>query len=206
MAKNGRCGRLYSFRIDIPHHSDNVAMLASTVSSKMLQRMAKVEGFRFEETLTGFKWLGNRAKELAAQGLLVAFAYEEAIGIRLRIVRCVILCMHIPIGYMVGDIVYDKDGISALAVIAELVAKLYRGGTTLRLQLEKLYETYAGGGGSVFVTATYITKPTATVTTRQTMATSFVTSQTSFDACLSVFGPCRYASVKSAPSAFAKPN
>jgi len=35
-------------------------MLASTVSSRMLARMAAVDGtFRFEETLTGFKWLGR---------------------------------------------------------------------------------------------------------------------------------------------------
>lgn len=37
-----------------------LAMLASTVSSKMLSRMADVDGtFHFQETLTGFKWLGK---------------------------------------------------------------------------------------------------------------------------------------------------
>ena len=39
-----------------------VAMVASAVSSKMLRAIAEVEGFRFEETLTGFKWIGGRAK------------------------------------------------------------------------------------------------------------------------------------------------
>lgn len=47
---------------------DKLAMLASTVSSKMLAVVAKAEGFHFHETLTGFKWLGNRAQELDAQG------------------------------------------------------------------------------------------------------------------------------------------
>ena len=35
------------------------AMLASAVSSKMLKAVAEKEGFLFEETLTGFKWIGE---------------------------------------------------------------------------------------------------------------------------------------------------
>lgn len=33
-----------------------------------------------QETLTGFKWMGNRAKDLLDQGNTVLFAFEEAIG------------------------------------------------------------------------------------------------------------------------------
>lgn len=55
-------------------------MLSSTVSSKILQTMAEQEGFYFEETLTGFKWMGNRAQELATEGIQILFAFEEAIG------------------------------------------------------------------------------------------------------------------------------
>lgn len=33
-----------------------------------------------QETLTGFKWMGNRAKDLLDQGKTVLFAFEEAIG------------------------------------------------------------------------------------------------------------------------------
>ncbi len=43
-------------------------MCASTVSSKMLQAMAQKEGFRFEETLTGFKWIGSCALSLQERG------------------------------------------------------------------------------------------------------------------------------------------
>lgn len=39
-------------------------MLASTVSSNMLSAVAKLEGFTFEETLPGFKWMGHRGQEL----------------------------------------------------------------------------------------------------------------------------------------------
>lgn len=58
----------------------NVAMITTTVSSHMIQEMAIVEGIHFEETLTGFKWLGNKAIELERKGFNVALAYEEAIG------------------------------------------------------------------------------------------------------------------------------
>ena len=43
-------------------------MLSSTVSSMILQTMAQTEGFYFEDTLTGFKWMGNRARELQKDG------------------------------------------------------------------------------------------------------------------------------------------
>jgi phosphomannomutase len=53
---------------------------------------------RFEFVLAGFKWLGNRAIELKASGVDVLFCYEEALG------------------FCVGDVVHDKDGLSAAAV------------------------------------------------------------------------------------------
>lgn len=39
-------------------------MIASTVSSKMLSAVARLEGFTFEETLPGFKWMGHRGQQL----------------------------------------------------------------------------------------------------------------------------------------------
>ena len=33
-----------------------------------------------QETLTGFKWMANKATELMAKGKTVLFAFEEAIG------------------------------------------------------------------------------------------------------------------------------
>ncbi|CAH8830213.1 unnamed protein product [Trichobilharzia szidati] len=100
------------------------ALLSSTVSSKILETIAKTEGFLFEETLTGFKWLGNRSRELESKGIKTIFAFEEAIG------------------FMCGDVVCDKDGVGALAVAAEMTAFVYREGKTLSGQLSDIYETY----------------------------------------------------------------
>ena len=40
--------------------ASDVYMMAPAVASKMLAAMAKHHGFNFEETLTGFKWAGNK--------------------------------------------------------------------------------------------------------------------------------------------------
>ncbi|CAK9830957.1 PGM2 [Anthophora retusa] len=102
----------------------NVYMLTSTVSSKILASMAKQEGFNFEETLTGFKWMGNRAIELIHAGKEVLFAYEEAIG------------------FMCGSKVLDKDGINAGMHLAELAAYLETIGLTLHEKLNEIYTQY----------------------------------------------------------------
>ncbi|XP_016360133.1 phosphoglucomutase-2-like [Sinocyclocheilus anshuiensis] len=82
----------------------DVYMLSSTVSSKILCAIAVKEGFHFEETLTGFKWMGNRAKELMDQGKTVLFAFEEAIGtltstpLNIYVHLCVVLVGTVRIG------------------------------------------------------------------------------------------------------------
>lgn len=85
----------------------DVYMLYSTVSSNILRAIAEAEGFNCEDTLTGFKWMGNRSIELIKQGKTVLFAFEEAIG------------------FMCGVNVLDKDGISAEAVMSELAVYLH---------------------------------------------------------------------------------
>ena len=44
--------------------TDRLYFIASTVSSKFLRSLAAKEGMRFEDTLTGFKWMCSRTKEV----------------------------------------------------------------------------------------------------------------------------------------------
>ncbi|RLN88079.1 hypothetical protein BBJ28_00015457 [Nothophytophthora sp. Chile5] len=100
-------------------------LIASTVSSKMLRAVAQAEGLNFEETLTGFKWMGNKTFELREAGKTVLFSFEEAIG------------------FCVGDIVKDKDGVAAAAVFAEMAVQLEaRRHITVAQHLTALYERY----------------------------------------------------------------
>ena len=73
----------------------NRLVLASIVSSPLLGTIAKALGVAYEETLTGFKWIANRAIDLEKTGKRFVLGYEEALG------------------YTVGDVVRDKDGVSA---------------------------------------------------------------------------------------------
>ena len=116
---------------------EKVVMLSSTVSSRMLSVMAKAEGFRFAETLTGFKWLGNRAKDFLKEGLEPIFAFEEALG------------------YMIPSIVSDKDGISAAAQFLVAASHWAAKGDSPYTKLQKLYTKY----GFFAEANTYLTCP-----------------------------------------------
>jgi phosphomannomutase len=94
------------------------AVMASIVSTPVLGRIAKALGVRYEETLTGFKWIANRAIEVEKEGVSFVFGFEEALG------------------YTVGDVVRDKDGISAALLVAEMAAVARERGRTLADELD----------------------------------------------------------------------
>lgn len=102
----------------------NRAVVTTIVSSSLLSRMAEVLGVRYAEVLTGFKWIANRALALESEGADFVMGYEEALG------------------YTLGRIVRDKDGISAAAVFAELTAFCKSEGKTVLGYLETIYRRF----------------------------------------------------------------
>ncbi|KAL0267139.1 UNVERIFIED_CONTAM: hypothetical protein PYX00_009491 [Menopon gallinae] len=122
---------------------ENVYMLSSTVSSKILSTMSKKEGFKFEETLTGFKWMGNVSFDRMKTGKTVLFAFEEAIG------------------FMCGTGVLDKDGVSAAVKVAEMAAYLKQN-HNLNLQ-DKLRELYMLYGQHITLNSYYICHDPSTI-------------------------------------------
>jgi phosphomannomutase len=96
-------------------------VIASCVSSPMLGAIAERLGARYAETLTGFKWIANTAMALEAEEPLdFVFGYEEALG------------------YAVGTLVRDKDGLSAALLFAELFARRRAEGKTLLDELDEI--------------------------------------------------------------------
>jgi len=86
--------------------------------------MAKVESFKFVESLTGFKYIGNTALDLVREGYTVPFGYEEAIG------------------FMLDTGIRDKDGVAATVFFAEMVVWLESQGRSAAVFLDRLYEKY----------------------------------------------------------------
>ncbi|KAF2197464.1 hypothetical protein GQ43DRAFT_203559 [Delitschia confertaspora ATCC 74209] len=121
---------------------EQMAMLASTVSSRMLHALATKEGFHFTETLTGFKWLGNVALRLEGLEYDVVFAYEEALG------------------YMIPSVCHDKDSVSSAAVFLTAVSYWAQQGMTPYARLQKLYQEI----GYFEDANTYLTSPSPIIT------------------------------------------
>ncbi len=98
-------------------------MVATTiVSSQLLGFLAGQAGVDYRETLTGFKWIANAAidYERAHSGRFV-MGYEEAIG------------------FSVGPLVRDKDGVSAAVIFAELAAWNRARGRSVLDHLDDVY-------------------------------------------------------------------
>ena len=87
-------------------------LVATTiVSSTLLSKVAAAAGARYAETLTGFKWIARAAD--GVPGARFIFGYEEALG------------------YAVGDLVRDKDGIGAALAMLTLATKAKAAGRSV---------------------------------------------------------------------------
>ena len=86
--------------------------------------MAKMEGFHFEDTLTGFKYIGNKALDLENEGYSVDLLYEEAIG------------------YGISPFIRDKDGITAAIAFVRFAAHLKERSMTPYSHLQHLFNKY----------------------------------------------------------------
>ncbi len=94
----------------------------SLVSSQLLRFLAEAHGAESRETLTGFKWIANVAMAWKAEtGGRFVLGYEEALG------------------YSVGELVADKDGVSAALLFAELAAWNRARGRSVAEHLDDLY-------------------------------------------------------------------
>jgi phosphomannomutase len=100
-------------------------VLSSLVSTPMIAAVAREHGATWEPTLTGFKWICNRAMQLERErGARFVFGFEEAIG------------------YSAGTLVRDKDGIASAVIAARLCAQLEAQGRTLHDLLAELYRKH----------------------------------------------------------------
>lgn len=147
----------------------NPLVVTTIVSSAQLKAIAAALGARYAETLTGFKWIANTAIDELGKGVNFVVGYEEALG------------------YSVGPVVRDKDGIGAALVVADMAAWCKARGLSLFGYLEEVQRahglfvakqfnaTLPGASGAAAIKSVmeaFRAKPPATIGSSRIVATN----------------------------------
>jgi len=104
----------------------NAYCVKSIVSTDMAYGIAKKEGIKLHDVLTGFKFIGEVIKNYESSGEADGFllGFEESYG------------------YLFGSYARDKDAVGASMMILEMTAFYKKSGMTLSDALDNLYKTY----------------------------------------------------------------
>lgn len=104
---------------------ENGVMIKTIVTSELGRAIASSYGVETAETLTGFKYIGEKIKQMEQSGdKKFVFGYEESYG------------------YLIGDFVRDKDAVQACLFIAEMAAWYRNEGQTLLDVLKGLHDRF----------------------------------------------------------------
>ncbi|MFC0189929.1 phospho-sugar mutase [Fictibacillus aquaticus] len=104
---------------------DNGIVLKTIVTSELGRKIAQHYGISAEDTLTGFKFIGEKMKEYEETGEhTFLFGYEESYG------------------SLIGGFVRDKDAVQACLLAAEMAAFYKKQGKTLYHAMTDIYEKY----------------------------------------------------------------
>jgi len=133
--------------------SPRAVVLKSFVTTPLLDAIARSHGGRCINTLTGFKWMGDKLRRYDEE-LLAALAKagdhrtpteiaslppRERAALGLRHSAWLVLAAEESYGCLAGDTVRDKDGNAAAAMTVELAAWLAAQGLTATNALDILY-------------------------------------------------------------------
>jgi phosphoglucomutase len=104
---------------------ENGTIIKTIVTSEFGAAIARSFGVDVVNTLTGFKYIGEKIGQYERTGeKQFLFGYEESYG------------------YLAGTFVRDKDAVIASMLVCEMVAYYKQQGKTLHDVLEDLYQTY----------------------------------------------------------------
>src|SRR5690606_14137225 len=104
---------------------ENGVVIKTIVTSKMGEKIAKSYGVDVMDTLTGFKFIGEKMGQFEkTKSNTYIFGYEESYG------------------YLAEDFVRNKDGVSSYMLICEMAAYYKSKGMSLYEGLVELWEKY----------------------------------------------------------------
>ncbi|MBC2674365.1 phospho-sugar mutase [Listeria booriae] len=116
---------LLHYLVTQPEIPPNSALIKTVVTSDLGEKIAAKYGVKTYNTLTGFKFIGEKIAEWeTTQAANFLFGYEESYG------------------YLVKPFVRDKDAIQAALLTAEVALALKKQGKTLYEGLQEIYEAF----------------------------------------------------------------
>jgi len=101
----------------------NEYIVSTIVTTNLIDEIAKAKNVKCLNTLTGFKWIGAIMTQLEGKETFIAGGEESY-------------------GYLVGDLVRDKDAVVASAFIAEMTAFYKDQGSSLYDAMLEMYKEY----------------------------------------------------------------
>lgn len=114
-----------SNRVDEIKTMKNPTIVKTIVTSELGAKIAKSYGVGYIDTLTGFKFIGEKIHEFEVSNeYTFIIGYEESYG------------------YLVGTHARDKDGVVSALLISEMAAYYYDKGMTLYEGLQEVYSKY----------------------------------------------------------------
>ncbi len=149
-----RIRALKSMRILPEKGTNRAALIKSSVTTPMLDIIAKNHGLKLINTLTGFKWIGNKLLEyetvlknslMESSGIAVDYDNTERntrIKLLLENSTYMVLGGEESCGYLGHDILRDKDANAAVLMLCELIGHLESRGQTILDFLDEIYSLY----------------------------------------------------------------
>jgi phosphoglucomutase len=119
------CEYILSARAEKGALCDNAAVVKTIVTTELVRAVCEKYGVALVDTLTGFKYIGEKIGEWEQTGEhTFIFGFEESYG------------------YLAGDFVRDKDAVIAASLIAEMTLYHKSKGRSLSEALDALYVGY----------------------------------------------------------------
>jgi phosphoglucomutase len=101
----------------------NEYVVSTIVTTSLIKAICDAKGVEYFNTLTGFKWIGQVMTNLQGKKTFIAGGEESY-------------------GYLIGDLVRDKDAVISCAFIAEMTAFYKDKGSSLFEAMIDMYATY----------------------------------------------------------------
>lgn len=101
----------------------NEYVISTIVTTSLIKAICDAKGVEYFNTLTGFKWIGQVMTQLQGKKTFIAGGEESY-------------------GYLIGDLVRDKDAVISCAFIAEMTAYYKDKGSSLYQAMIDMYVTY----------------------------------------------------------------